>query len=85
MNDYQYATGMTAPQSYVSDMSVHQLDRNGGIIKTYKFVDAWPQVVGGIALGFNANDQIEEFTTTFVFTHFTTEFSGASVSVALNI
>lgn len=49
---------------YMADAEVHQLDRNGKIIKSYNFVGIWPSNIGEIALSFDSNDQVEEFPVT---------------------
>ena len=46
-------TGLTNPRDYQVDLSVHQLDRNGAIIKTYKFIDAYPTEIGSIELDYD--------------------------------
>lgn len=64
--------GILRPADYQVDMSVLQLDRNERVIKEYRFFDAFPNNIGGIALGFNANDQIETFDVQFTYNYFTT-------------
>jgi hypothetical protein len=61
------------PSDYQVDMSVHQLDRNDAIIKTYRFYDAYPTSVGQIALDFEQNNQIETFDVEFTYNYFTTD------------
>lgn len=85
INDLQNNTGMTSPIVYTSDMSVHQLDRNGGVIKSYKFVGAFPTTIAEIPLAFGSNDTVEEFAVTLVYTHYETDFTSGSVTVATNI
>lgn len=85
INDLRFNTGVTTPQIYTSDMSVHQLDRNGQSLKSYKFIAAWPQTVSEIALAFNQNDQVEEFQVTFQYTHYETDFKTASIGLTVNI
>ena len=53
------------PLDYMSSGDIHQLSRNGEIIKSYKFMGIWPMSVGEIAVAFDSNDQIEEFPVTF--------------------
>lgn len=64
-------TGRTNPRDYQVDLLVHQLDRNGATVKTYKFVDAYPTEVGAIALDFDTANAIETFDTTFVYNYWT--------------
>ena len=85
INNLQYNTGVTNPSAYTVDMQVHQLDRNGAILKSYKFIGAWPQMVSPINLDFGANDQLEEFHVSFVYAHYVTEFKGSSgISATIN-
>jgi hypothetical protein len=85
INDLQFNTGMTSPLIYTSDMSIHQMGRNGETLKSYKFVGAFPTEVSSIPLSFASNDQVEEFNVQFVYTHFETDFKGGSVGLAVNI
>lgn len=57
--------GLSGPIDYMSSGDIHQLDRNGTILKTYKFIGIWPSSIGEIATAFDANDQVEEFPVTF--------------------
>lgn len=84
INNLEFNTGITNPISYTTDMQVHQLGRNGEVLKSYKFVGAFPMEITPIALDMQANDQIEEFGVTFVYAHYVTEFdnkSGGSVTI----
>ena len=69
--NYTATNGAMRPGDYQVDMSVHQLDRNDNIIKTYRFFDAYPIEVGQITLDFEANNQIEQFDVTFQYNYFT--------------
>lgn len=71
--NYSATNGIMRPTDYQVDLSVHQLDRNDNIIKTYKLYDAWPQDVGPIALDFDANNQVETFDVVFLYNYFTTD------------
>lgn len=73
MINYTSTNGIMRPTDYQVDLSVHQLDRNDNIIKSYKMFDAWPQDVGIIQLDFDANNQIETFDVTFMYNYFTTD------------
>ena len=84
MNNFVNNTGNTSPFAYKADMAVHQMDRNGVIVKTYKFIGAFPQAIGEIGLDFGANDQIEEFPVTFAYEHYETEGEGI-ISADVNI
>lgn len=87
------ATGVTNPNSYMTNAYVKQLGRgskrfseenSGGessVLRTYKFYDIWPTNVSEITLGYDQSDSIEEFTVTFAVQYFTigeAEESGSS-------
>jgi hypothetical protein len=59
MND---GSGLTDPDSYQADAFVYQLDRDGSILRTYKFYDLWPTNISTIDLSYDTTDTIEEFT-----------------------
>jgi len=59
MND---GSGLTDPDSYQADAFVYQLDRDGGILRTYKFYDLWPTNISTIDLSYETTDTIQEFT-----------------------
>ena len=87
------ATGVTNPNSYMTNAYVKQLGRGkerfstenvgneSSVLRTYKFYDIWPTNVSEIALGYDQSDSIEEFTVTFAVQYFTigeAEESGSS-------
>lgn len=79
-------TGRTNPRDYQVDLLVHQLDRNGATVKTYKFVDAYPAEIGAIALDFDTTNAIETFDVTFIYNYWTSNTAtgggfGVNVSV----
>lgn len=57
----------TNPSSYSVDAKVDQYDKAGNIIKSYKFVGAFPVDLSPIDLDWGANDSIEEFTATLAY------------------
>jgi len=65
------STGRTNPRDYQVDLLVHQLDRNGATVKTYRFVDAYPTEIGAIALDFDTANAIETFDVTFTYNYWT--------------
>jgi hypothetical protein len=68
-------------------LSVHQLDRNGASIKTYKFTDAFPTNIGAITLDYEQQNAIEQFDVEFVYNFFTSNTgasSGFGVSVGID-
>lgn len=57
----------TNPSSYSVYAKVDQYDKAGNIIKSYKFVGAFPVDLSPIDLDWGANDSIEEFTATLAY------------------
>lgn len=79
--------GRTNPRDYQVDLQVHQLDRNGAIVKTYKFIDAYPIEIGAIALDFDQANTIETFDVTFQYNYWTSdtaESGGFGVNVSVD-
>jgi len=79
--------GRTNPRDYQVDLAVHQLDRGGAIVKTYKFIDAYPIDIGAIALDFDTTNQVEQFDVTFQYNYWTSntaEGSGVGVNVSVD-
>lgn len=79
-------TGRTNPRDYQVDLLVHQLDRNGATVKTYKFVDAYPTEIGAIALDFDTTNAVETFDVTFTYNYWTSNTAtgtpfGVNVSI----
>jgi hypothetical protein len=86
--NHAQTNGRVNPRDYQVDLSVSQLDRNGTIVKTYKFIDAYPTLIGPIAVDYETNNQIETFEAEFTYNYWTSNTtSGASafgVNVAVN-
>jgi len=79
--------GRVNPRDYQVDMQVSQLDRNGAILKTYKFVDAYPITIGAIQLDFDAVNQIETFDVTFQYNYWssnTAEGGAFGINTSIN-
>jgi hypothetical protein len=78
--------GRVNPRDYQVDLLVHQLDRNGATVKTYKFADAYPTEIGAIALDFDQANTVETFDVTFTYNYWTSNTSsgtpfGVNVSI----
>jgi len=54
-------TGSTDPATYQADAFVHQLSRDGSILRSYHFYDLFPSNISTIALSYDT-ENIEEFT-----------------------
>ena len=55
------------PSGYSVDAKVDQYDKAGNIIKSYKFVGAFPVDLSPIDLDWGSNDTIEEFSATLAY------------------
>jgi hypothetical protein len=87
IQNYSTTEGKTNPRDYQVDLQVHQLDRSGATIKTYRFVDAYPTTIGTIALDYEQQNQIEQFDIEFQYNFFTsnsTEGNGFNVNVSID-
>ena len=62
INKMTDATGLTDPNTYYKDATVKQLDRNGGVLRSYKFWDIFPTNISTIDLNYETTDTIQEFT-----------------------
>jgi len=71
--------GRVNPRDYQVDLLVHQLDRNGAIVKSYKFIDAYPTEIGAIGLDFDSANTIETFDVTFIYNYWTSGTSQSGV------
>lgn len=58
--------------SYVGNIEVEQLNRDGSPIKRYRLIGAWPTEVSPIDVSYDAGD-IEEFTVNFAYQWFETD------------
>ena len=79
INKLDDGTGLQAPDSYQKDAMVHQLDRDGGILRSYKFWDIWPSQLSTIDLNYETTDTLEEFTVEMQ-VHFWEAFKGTSAT-----
>jgi len=66
INKHDDATGEVDPSDYqVDGVKVHQLDRDGSKLRSYKFYGVFPTNISQIDLSFETTDTIEEFTVEF--------------------
>jgi hypothetical protein len=61
INQHKANTGLTQPSSYMADMIVEQLDKDGTTKKTYNIRGVFPTNLGAIELSYETGDTIEEF------------------------
>ena len=62
INKMSDATGVVDPEAYQKDATVKQLDRDGSVLRSYKFWDIFPTNISTIDLSYETTDTIEEFT-----------------------
>ena len=56
------ATATNNPADYQEDAYVHQLDRDGSTLRTYRFYDVFPTQISQVDLSYETVDTIQEFT-----------------------
>ena len=61
INQHKQNTGLTQPSSYMADMIVEQLDKDGTAEKTYNIRGTFPTNLGAIELSYDSENAIEEF------------------------
>jgi hypothetical protein len=84
IQNYNTTDGRTNPSDYQVDLTVTQLDRSGAEIKSYKFVDAMPTLIGAVALDYEQQNAIEMFDVEFTYNFFTSD-TGASAGFGVNV
>ena len=77
INKMTDATGLTNPADYHKDAIVSQLDRDGSVLRAYKFWDIFPTNVSTIDLSYETTDTIQEFTVEMQ-VHYWEAFRGSS-------
>ena len=65
INKMEDATGAQDPAAYQPDAYVHQLDRDGSTLRSYKFHDVFPTNISAVDLSYETVDTVEEFTVEF--------------------
>lgn len=63
-------SGELVPGNYQTDMRIHQLDRNGKVLKLYTLQGVFPTDVGPVGLDFSTNDTISSFGVQFQYQSF---------------
>jgi len=62
INRMSDATGLTNPVDYQKDAIVKQLDRDGSVLRSYKFWDIFPTNLSAMDLNYETTDTIQDFT-----------------------
>ena len=75
INKMTDGTGLTNPVDYQKDAVVKQFDRDGSVLRSYKFWDIFPTNISTIDLNYETTDTIQEFTVEMQ-VHFYEAFKG---------
>lgn len=62
---------------------VDQLDRSGGVMRTYQFFDVWPVNLAAIDLSFDEQSSIEEFTVEMAFSYYVPLVGGTALAAGI--
>jgi len=77
INKMSDGTGIANPALYQKDAIVKQLDRDGSLLRSYKFWDIFPTNLSTIDLSYDTTDTIQEFTVEMQ-VHYWEAFRGTS-------
>lgn len=69
INAHQQNTGLTRPSSYMADLAVEQLNKDGAVLKKYDFRGCWVSNVSAIDVSYDSENTIEEFGVEFQVTY----------------
>lgn len=69
INSHIQNIGPSGLQAITTVWEVEQLNKEGGVIKTYTFEDCWPSEIGPVDLSFDSSDTIEEFTVSLQYSY----------------
>lgn len=73
----------TNPRQLFGGATVTQLARNYQPVRSYFLAEVWPEIVSGIDLAYEADNQISEFTVTLKYSYFITDTSSSITGVAV--
>ena len=66
-----------ADADFRSTIELSQYGKEGSVVQTYQFFDAWPMTLTEIALSYDTASDIEQFDVTWAYNYYT--FIGDSV------
>lgn len=69
INAHAQNTGLVRPTSYMADLAVEQLNKDGQVLKKYDFRGCWVSNVSAIDVSYDAENTIEEFGVEFQVTY----------------
>ena len=85
IQNHSATDGRVNPTDYQVDLQVYQLDRNGGVVKSYNFKDAFPTSIGAIALDYDTVNAIEIFDVEFNYNYFTSNSTDGAGGIDVNV
>lgn len=71
-----------ASETEFTTLQVDQYDQAGKISCTYKLINCWPTDISTLDLSYDSTDTIEEFTVTWAYDYYTTEFRNETATTA---
>ena len=72
INNLANNTGIVQPALYQTDLRIIHTDRNGGVAKTIKVINAFPIEIGEIELDYEAANSVEVFNVVFAYDYYET-------------
>lgn len=76
MNNHVDGQGQSQPAFYEAQLLVHQISRESNLpTHSWLFVGAWPSDLGPISVGFDNENQIEEYQITFQYQYWKSEYT----------
>ena len=79
MNNVANATGATNPADYQAEACVYQLNREGEVLRKYRFFDVFPTNISQIDLSYDSSDTLEEFTVELQVQYWEAQGNGGDV------
>tara|TARA_R100000005_G_C4967269_1_gene181582 strand:- start:108 stop:683 length:576 start_codon:yes stop_codon:yes gene_type:complete len=79
MNNVANATGATNPADYQAEAYVYQLNREGEVLRKYRFFDVFPTNISQIDLSYDSSDTLEEFTVELQVQYWEAQGNGGDV------
>lgn len=73
----------TNPRQLFGQATVVQYARNYQPVRIYYLAEVWPEIVSGVDLGFDLDNQISEFTVTLKYSYFITDTASTATGVGL--
>jgi hypothetical protein len=69
----QRVSNFVQPDIYMKDAEIIHYGKAGGVIATYKMIQAFPIDISPVTLDWGNNDTIEEFSATFAYQYWTND------------